>query len=134
MIEGPDFRFEWSLPADIGFKAIASNASDIAAMGGVVVGYELAVAVPQSTPPRTLRQGRGASEAGIEALTPGAGVLGGDLSRAEKFTIAITVLGSMQGLAPVVRSGAKPGDVVCVAGELGLSHRGLQALLAAGDD
>ena len=134
MIEGPDFRFEWSLPADIGFKAIASNAADIAAMGGVVVGYEIAVAVPHTTPLRMLLGLAEGFKAGIEALTPGAGVLGGDLSRAEKFTIAITVLGSMQGIAPVVRSGAKPGDVVCAAGELGLSHRGLQALLAAGDD
>jgi thiamine-monophosphate kinase len=134
MMEGPDFRFDWSRPADVGFKAIASNAADIAAMGGVVIGYELAVALPGST---TLRMLKGLAEGfadGIAALTPGAGVLGGDLSRSEVFTIAVTVLGSMQGLTPVVRSGARPGDVLCVAGELGLSHRGLTALRAAGDD
>lgn len=134
MMEGPDFRFDWSRPVDVGFKAIASNAADIAAMGGVVIGYELAVAVPATT---TLRVLKGLAEGfaeGIAAVTPGAGVLGGDLSRSEVFTIAVTVLGSMQGLTPVVRSGARPGDVLCVAGELGLSHRGLTALQAAGDD
>jgi thiamine-monophosphate kinase len=134
MMEGPDFRFEWSRPADVGFKAIASNAADIAAMGGVVIGFELAVAVPAST---SLRMLKGLAEGfaeGIATLTPGAGVLGGDLSRSEVFTIAVTVLGSMGGLAPVVRSGAQPGDVLCVAGELGLSHRGLTSLRAAGDD
>ena len=54
MMQGTDFRFDWSRPADVGFKAIASNAADIAAMGGVVVGYQLAVAAPASTPLRML--------------------------------------------------------------------------------
>ena len=134
MMQGPDFRFDWSRPADIGFKAIASNAADIAAMGGVVVGFELAVAVPASTPLRMLIGLAEGFAEGIATLTPGAGVFGGDLSRSDVFTIAVTVVGSLQGLPPVVRSGATPGDVLCVAGELGLSHRGLQALLAAGDD
>jgi thiamine-monophosphate kinase len=134
MMQGPDFRFDWSQPADVGFKAIASNAADIAAMGGVVVGYQLAVAAPASTPLRTLVGLAEGFAEGIAALTPGAGVLGGDLSRSEVFTIAVTVLGSLQGLQPVLRSGATPGDVVCVAGELGLSHRGLTLLLSAGED
>ena len=134
MMQGPDFRFDWSRPADVGFKAIASNAADIAAMGGVVLGFELAVAVPVSTPLRMLMGLAEGFAEGIAALTPGAGVFGGDLSCSEVFTIAVTVLGSMRGLAPVVRSGATPGDLICVAGELGLSHRGLQSLIAAGDD
>ena len=134
MMQGPDFRFGWSRPADVGFKAIASNAADIAAMGGGVLGFELAVAVPASTPLRMLMGLAEGFAEGIAALTPGAGVFGGDLSRSEVFTIAVTVLGSMRGLAPVVRSGATPGDLMCVAGELGLSHRGLQSLIAAGDD
>jgi thiamine-monophosphate kinase len=134
MMQGPDFRFDWSQPADVGFKAIASNAADIAAMGGVVVGYQLAVAAPAATPLRMLVGLAEGFAEGIAALTPGAGVLGGDLSRSEVFTIAVTVLGSLQGLKPVLRSGATPGDVVCVAGELGLSHRGLTLLQLAADD
>jgi thiamine-monophosphate kinase len=134
MMQGTDFRFDWSRPADVGFKAIASNAADIAAMGGVVVGYQLAVAAPASTPLRMLVGLAEGFADGIAALTPGAGVLGGDLSRSEVFTIAVTVLGSLQGSGPVLRSGATPGDVVCVAGELGLSHRGLRLLLAASTD
>jgi thiamine-monophosphate kinase len=134
MMQGTDFRFDWSRPADVGFKAIASNAADIAAMGGVVVGYQLAVAASASTPLRMLvGLAEGCAE-GIAEFTPGAGVLGGDLSRSEVFTITVTVLGSLRGRRPVLRSGATPGDVVCVAGELGLSHRGLRLLLAAGDD
>ena len=134
MVEGPDFRFEWSSPKDVGFKAIASNAADIAAMGGVVIGFEIAVAVPAHTPLRMLVGLAEGFAQGIETLTPGAGVFGGDLSRSEVFTLAVTVLGTMEGRTPVTRSGARAGDVVCVAGELGLSHQGLRKLQAAGDD
>ncbi len=95
-------------------------------------GYEIAVAVPHTTPLRMLLGLAEGFAAGIEALTPGAGVLGGDLSRADKFTIAVTVLGSMQGLAPVVRSGARPGDVVCVAGELRTLTQGSSGLAGSG--
>jgi thiamine-monophosphate kinase len=134
IIEGPDFRLDWSTPSDVGFKAIASNAADIAAMGGVVLGYELAVAVPADTPFQSLSDlARGFAE-GITALTPHAGVLGGDLSRAPVMTIAVTVLGSLEGRAPVVRSGARPGDIIAVAGELGLSHQGLEILAASSAD
>jgi thiamine-monophosphate kinase len=134
MIEGSDFRFEWSRPSDVGFKAIASNAADIAAMGGVVVGYQIAVAAPSETPLRMLvGLAEGCAEA-IGSLTPDAGVLVGDLTRSDVFTISVTVLGSMNGEAPVLRSGARVGDVLVVAGELGLSHQGLTTLQGAGDD
>ncbi len=134
MVEGPDFRFLWSRPSDIGFKAVASNAADIAAMGGVVVGFTIAVAVPANTPLRMLiGLAEGVAE-GISTLTPGAGVIGGDLSRSEVFTLTITVFGTMNGHTPVLRSGACPGDLVCVAGELGLSRVGLQKLVGAKED
>ena len=68
MIEGPDFRRDWSSLGDVGFKAIA-----------------------------------------------------------------MTVLGNLQGLAPVTRAGARPGNVLALAGERGLSHRGLTLLRAAPD-
>lgn len=134
MIEGPDFRLDWSTPGDVGFKAIASNAADIAAMGGVVLGYEIAVAVPADTPFHRLSDlARGFAE-GILALTPQAGVLGGDLSRAPVMTIAVTVLGSLEGRKPVLRSGARPGDILAVAGEMGLSHQGLEILAGSSAD
>ena len=45
MMEGPDFRLDWSTPVMVGRKAIASNAADIAAMGAHVVTYEIAVVI-----------------------------------------------------------------------------------------
>lgn len=134
MIEGPDFSWAWSTPRDVGVKAIASNATDIAAMGAVVVGFEIAVAAPATTPVGVLEELAHGFAEGINALTPQAGVLGGDLSVSPVFTIAVTVLGDLQGRDPVVRSGARVGDVVAVAGELGLSRRGLHELQSAGGD
>ena len=130
MIEGPDFRLDWSDPHDVGYKAIASNAADIAAMGATPTAFQLSVAVPPETAIDTLVSMAKGFADGIKDLCPGASVSGGDLSMAPAVTLAVTVFGDLAGLAPVTRSGAKPGDVVCVAGELGLSHRGLTELLA----
>src|SRR5690606_8563978 len=58
------------------------------------------------------------------------GVVGGDLSRAPVLMAAVTALGDFEGRRPVTRSGARPGDVIAYAGELGLSALGLRVLFA----
>jgi thiamine-monophosphate kinase len=66
-----------------------------------------------------------------ECARAGAGVIGGDTSRAECVILAVTGLGDLAGRRPVLRSGAAPGDLVAVAGPLGRAAAGL-ALLTAG--
>ena len=133
MIEGPDFRLDWSTPHDLGVKAMASNLADIAAMGAVPTGVIVAVACPPTTPVLVLEDlARGISE-GLSQMAPGCGVLGGDLSVAPVLTISVTVIGELGSRSPVLRSGARPGDVVAVAGELGLSERGLRELVNVGE-
>lgn len=131
LVEGPDFRREWSTGYDIGWKAMASNLADISAMGAVPRGVIIALAVPTSTGMVAVEDiARGVRE-GLEHFAPGCGVWGGDLSTSDAVTIAVTVIGDLEGRAPITRSGARPGDIVAVAGRLGDSSRGLEALEAA---
>jgi thiamine-monophosphate kinase len=63
-----------------------------------------------------------------ECETVGAAVVGGDLAASQIITIAVTALGDLDGRAPVLRSGAVPGDVVAMAGRIGQAAAGLTVL------
>ena len=132
MIHGPDFRLAWSSAHDLGWKAAASNLSDIAAMGAVPTALVVALAAPSDTSIEFLEQFADGLRAGCEALAPGCGVVGGDLSVSATLTIAVTAFGDLEGRSPVLRSGARVGDTVAVAGELGQAAAGLRLLFAEG--
>jgi thiamine-monophosphate kinase len=133
MIEDHDFRLDWSTGFDLGFKAIASNVADVAAMGAVPIALTVAIALPGSTDIKFLEDFADGLNAGIEALAPGAAVVGGDLASSEKVFISVTAHGDLQGLQPVLRSGAQVGDIVAVAGTLGRAAAGL-ALMQSDSD
>jgi thiamine-monophosphate kinase len=132
MIHGPDFRLAWSTPRDLGFKAAASNLADVAAMGARPTALVVALAVPTSTPVSALEGIADGFREACEQLAPGCGVVGGDLSVSDTFTIAVTAFGDLEGRAPVLRSGARVGDVVAVSGVLGHAAAGLRALFEHG--
>jgi thiamine-monophosphate kinase len=134
MIVGPDFRWAWSSPTDVGFKAAATNLADVAAMGAWPTALVVAIAAPRTTPVQVLEQIADGFFLACSELAPGCGVVGGDLSVSDVFTIAVTAFGDLEERAPVLRSGAREGDVVAVAGTLGLAARGLAALFAEGVD
>jgi thiamine-monophosphate kinase len=131
MVEGPDFRRDWSTPYDLGWKAMASNLADIAAMGAVPRGVIVAVAAPPDTRADFMEEIARGISAGLAAMAPGCGVIGGDLSASAVLTLAVTVLGDLEGRRPILRSGARPGDVVAHIGQLGSSERGLRILASA---
>jgi len=133
MIEDHDFRLDWSTGFDLGFKAVASNVADVAAMGAVPTALVVSIALPGSTNIKFLEDFADGLNAGIEAHAPGAAVVGGDLASSEKVFISVTAHGELNGLAPVLRSGAKVGDIVAVAGTLGRAAAGL-ALLQSDTD
>ena len=134
MVEGPDFRRDWSTPHDIGYKAMTSNLADISAMGATPVGVIVALAAPTDTPVVDLVGiARGIAQ-GLQDMAPEAGVLGGDLSTSHQLTLSVTVLGQLHGQPPVLRSGARVGDIVAVSGEPGRSQRGYDILAAATRD
>jgi thiamine-monophosphate kinase len=129
LIEGRHFRRDWSPAYDVGAKAAARSLADIAAMGAVNTALLVALAAPGTLPARWATDL--ASGLAAEAARAGAGIVGGDTARADVVTLSVTALGDLAGRAPVLRSGARPGDVIAVAGPLGHSAAGL-ALLAAG--
>ncbi|WP_150306810.1 thiamine-phosphate kinase [Planctomonas psychrotolerans] len=128
MIHGPDFRLAWSTAHDLGVKAAASNLADVAAMGAVPTSLVVALAVPRSTSVEWLEQFADGLRDGVTALADGCGVVGGDLSVSDTLTIVVTAFGDLQGRAPVLRSGARTGDVVAVAGALGMAGAGIRLL------
>nr|WP_170210289.1 thiamine-phosphate kinase [Saccharopolyspora antimicrobica] len=126
LVEQVHFRLDWSTPHQVGRKAVAVNLSDIAAMGavptGLLVGLGCAPDLPAKVADELLD---GMWE---EAQQLGIGIIGGDMVSASSLTISVTALGDLQGREPVTRAGARPGDVVAVAGRLGWSAAGLAVL------
>jgi thiamine-monophosphate kinase len=132
MIHGPDFRLAWSTPHDLGWKAAASNLADVAAMGARPTALVVAIAAPADSPVSLLEGIADGLREACSALAPGCGVVGGDLSVSATLTIAVTAFGDLDGRAPVLRSGARPGGVVAVSGVLGRAAAGLRLLFARG--
>jgi thiamine-monophosphate kinase len=132
MIHGPDFRLAWSTAHDLGWKAAASNLADVAAMGAVPSGLVVALAAPATTAVAFLEEFADGLRDGCAAMAPGCGVVGGDLSVSSTLTVAVTAFGDLEGRAPVLRSGARVGDVVAVSGVLGAAAAGLRLLFSDG--
>jgi thiamine-monophosphate kinase len=128
LVHGPDFRLAWSSGFDLGWKSAAVNLADVAAMGARPTALLVALAMPDDTRLSFVTELARGLRAACDALAPGCTVEGGDLTVSDTLTIAVTALGSLEGRDPVRRSGARAGDVVAVAGELGPAARGLAVL------
>ena len=122
LVEGRHFRLDWSAPHDVGRKAIAQNAADIESMGGRCTAFVVGFGAPQDTAVSRVQE----LSDGMwqEASALGAGIVGGDLVASPQWVVSVTALGDLDGRAPVLRSGARAGSAVAVAGELGRSAAG----------
>lgn len=126
LVDGRHFRRDWSSGYDVGVRAAAANLADIAAMGAHPTALTVALAAPIDLPVAwTLELARGLA---AEAAAAGAVVVGGDMARSDTLVISVTALGRLDGRAPVLRSGARPGDLVVLAGRLGWAAAGLRLL------
>ena len=134
MVEGHDFKLEWSSAYDLGWKAVATNVSDVAAMGAVPTSLVIAMGVPSSTEIQWLERFVDGANAACEALAPTCFVVGGDLAASASFFIAVTAFGDLEGREPILRSGAKVGDVIAVGGTLGRAACGLALLQSDNQD
>jgi thiamine-monophosphate kinase len=126
LVEGRHFRRDWSTAVDIGHRAAAANLADIAAMGAAPTALLMAFCAPPDLDVRWAEEFTdGMSD---EAERAGAAIVGGDTSASPVLTVAVTALGDLQGRDPVVRSGARSGDVVALAGRIGYAAAGYTVL------
>lgn len=131
MVEGQDFDLSWCDGYDLGWKVVAANVSDVAAMGGRPTHGVATLALAPETPVELVDGiGRGLAAA---ARRWDLAVVGGDVSAAPLLVVGMTVLGTAFARA-VRRSGARPGDSVCVTGCLGGAWGGLRLLRSGEGD
>ena len=125
LVEGRHFRRDWASPEDVGRRSAAQSLSDLNAMGGTTTAVTVGLAAPADLP---LSWARGFAEGlATECALVGASVVGGDLTRCDLVVVSVTAVGHASG-APVLRSGARPGDVVALAGRQGWAAAGLAVL------
>ena len=126
LVEGVHFRRDWSEARDVGRKAVAVNVADIEAIGARATGLLVGFSAPADLPLGwVLDFAEGLAQ---ESQAAGVSLLGGDVTRARDITVAVTAMGSLEGRDPVLRSGARPGDVVAIHGRLGWAAAGLAVL------
>lgn len=116
-------------PADaVGWKCLARAVSDVAAMGGTPRCFLLSLAIPPALTGAWLD----AFLVGLRRAQRRLGCVlaGGDTTRSNRILIQVTVVGEVHSGAAVLRSGAKPGDLIYVSGRLGEAESGLRRLLA----
>ncbi len=125
LVENVHFDFAYTSSQEVGWKALAVNVSDIAAMGGKPLYALISLAIPRRiTEKKILELYQGIKECAKWAKVE---VVGGNISRSPKdFFIDVTVIGETS--KPILRRGAKPGECVAITGFPGLSACGFYAL------
>ena len=131
LVENVHFRRDWTSAYDLGIKAMAVNLSDLAAMGAAPVAAFVSLALPRDCESEWIT----GLYAGMESLAARYGftVAGGDMTSAPLVMMSVALVGDLMPEAqgqPVLRSGARVGDAVCVTGTLGDSAAGLALLQA----
>src|SRR2546421_10296070 len=124
LVEGVHFDLAWTGPEDLGYKAVAVNCSDVAAMGGTPRRALASLGVRQGIELDFLE----ALCAGMRECSDafGRAVVGGDVSRCDQLVVSVALLGNPAGRRVIERRGARPGDAICVSGTLGAAAAGFR--------
>jgi thiamine-monophosphate kinase len=124
LVEDVDFRRSWASPRDIGYKAAAVTLSDVAAMGARPLYMTVDLGAPEGSAELFAEIGAGLQEA---CGAHGCSVVGGDVSRAPVLLLSTSAIGRAAA-GPILRGGARPGDLLVCTGTLGDAAAGLIAL------
>ncbi len=125
MVDGVHFTGPTTPWADLGWKSIASNVSDVAAMGGSPAYALITLGLPPETQVEDLKLlYQGMLEVGNAF---GVAIVGGDVVRSPVLFITVGLTGVMEG-QPMLRSNARPGDLVALTGFVGNSGGGLRLM------
>lgn len=129
-LEGAHFLRDKHPPDSVGWKCLARALSDIAAMGGVPRCFLLSLALPSSYTGRWMDEFLG----GLRRVSRrfGCALAGGDTTQRKQILVNITVVGETQAGQAVLRTGARPGDIIYISGHLGEAELGLQILRRSG--
>jgi thiamine-monophosphate kinase len=127
LVDGVHFSDRTTTAFDVGWRSVAANLSDLAAMGATPLGITVGLSLPSMLPIVWLE----ALYRGMKTCLDryGTGIIGGDLTRSSLTTVAITALGAVRSDRIIARSTAQIGDAIVVTGYHGDSHGGLQLLL-----
>jgi len=126
-LEDVHFRAGIHPPESIGHKSLARATSDLTAMGAHPCYFLLALALPSAKTARWLdRFAAGMARAARELRIR---LVGGDISKSPSVMISITVLGEVAPGRAIARSGARPGELIYVSGQLGGAQLGLELIL-----
>jgi thiamine-monophosphate kinase len=129
LVEGVHFRLDWTSLADLGWKALAVNLSDLAAMGATPRWALVALALPPERRQLAVELYRGLARLARET---GTAVVGGDTVRSPgPLVISIALLGEAEPQRLLRRDAAQPGDLLVVTGTVGASAAGLALLQEA---
>jgi thiamine-monophosphate kinase len=125
-LEGSHFLRDKHPPDAVGWKCLARAVSDIAAMGGEPRCFLLSLALPSELTGKWMDEFLGGLRRASHAL--GCEAAGGDTTRQDKVLISVAIVGEVRTGYAVLRSGAKPADLIYVSGTLGEADWGLRAL------
>jgi thiamine-monophosphate kinase len=121
-LEGVHFRRDWMTLAETGYRSVTAALSDLAAMAAKPLGVLVALETPALSDAEIDELATGVGDAVRQAGTT---IRGGNVATSSRLSITTTVMGSSH--APVLRSGARPGDAVYVTGKLGGPASALRA-------
>jgi thiamine-monophosphate kinase len=127
LVDGVHFSDRTTPPRAIGWRAIAANLSDLAAMGAVPTEVTVGLALPGTTPVNWVEQVYAGMHACLQQY--GGKIVGGDIVRSPQPVFSITALGEVAPQRVIRRDRAQPGQVILVTGWHGAARAGLELLL-----